>query len=248
MNDSYSPIVIGGSGHSGTRVFSEILAQCGVFTGIRHVTKRAGSEDLNMIGLLNRWVLRYVSGELTPAELARMRREFALRLRLFFPLRNMPWGFKNPRAMLILPFLHEMFPDMKFVHVVRDGRDISLGNEFASRNRYRSAFLTEGEMGLSAEEAMILFWGRSNQRAMEYGQQRMQGRYLLMRWEDLCADPVRKTAELLEFASCPVADAARVAKIVRKPKSIGRWRSFPERMWRNVHARGAPWLSAFGYR
>jgi hypothetical protein len=176
-----------------------------------------------------------------------MRRELALRLRLFFPLRNMPWGFKNPRTMLILPFLHEMFPDMKFVHVVRDGRDISLGNEFASRNRYRTAFLTQNEMCLSAEEAMILFWGRSNQRSMEYGRQHMPGRYLQMRWEELCADPVRKTAELLEFASCPVADAGRIARIVRKPSSIGRWMSFPERVRRNVHSRGARWLSMFGY-
>jgi len=245
--NSYNPIVIGGSGHSGTRVFSEILTQGGVFTGIRHLTKRARSEDLNMIGLLNRWVHRHVGGELTRAQQAQMRREFALRFRLFFPVRSMPWGFKNPRTMLILPFLDEMFPGMKFVHVVRDGRDISLGNEFASRNRYRAAFLTEDEMGLSAEEAMILFWGRSNQCAMEYGRQHMPGRYLQMRWEDLCADPVRKTEQLLEFASCPARSAPNIAHVVRKPKSIGRWRTFPERIRRSVHSRGAPWLSMFGY-
>lgn len=245
--NAYSPIVIGGSGHSGTRVFSEILTQAGVFTGITRLTKRASSEDLNMIGLLNRWVLPYLSGEMTQVQHARMRQEFGLRLRLFFPMRTMPWGFKNPRTMLILPFLHEMFPEMKFVHVVRDGRDISLGNEFASRNRYRAAFLTEEEMGLSPEEAMILFWGRSNQRAMEYGRQNMPGSYLQMRWEELCADPVRKTEELLEFASCPARSAQEIARVVRAPKSIGRWRTFPERIRRSVHSRGAPWLSMFGY-
>jgi len=149
--------------------------------------------------------------------------------------------------MLILPFLDEMFPGMKFVHVVRDGRDISLGNDFAARNRYRAAFLTQDEMSLSAEEAMILFWGRSNQRSMEYGQQRMPGRYLQMKWEELCEDPVRKTAELLEFASCPVEEAWKIARIVRKPSSIGRWKSFPARVRRSVHARGARWLSMFGY-
>lgn len=247
MSQACSPIVIGGSGHSGTRVFSEILTQGGVFTGIRHVTKRARSEDLNMIGLLNRWVHRHVGGDLTLAQQAQMRREFALRLRLFFPVRSMPWGFKNPRTMLILPFLDEMFPGMKFVHVVRDGRDISLGNDFAARNRYRSAFLNKDETNLSAEEAMILFWGRSNQRAMEYGQQRMPGRYLQMKWEELCENPVRKTRELLEFASCPVEDAWKIAQIVRKPSSIGRWRSFPARARRRVHYRGARWLSMFGY-
>lgn len=244
---TYSPVIVGGSGHSGTRVFNEILTLGGVFTGIRHITKRSSSEDLNMIGLLNRWVYPYVSGELTEAQQEQMRREFALRLRLFFPLRSIPWGFKNPRSMLILPFLNEMFSGMKFVHVVRDGRDISLGNEFAATNQYRAAFLQEDEISLSAEEAMILFWGRSNQQSMEYGRQHMPGRYLQMRWEELCADSFRKTAELLEFASCPTADARRISRVVRMPSSIGRWKTFPERIRRKVHSRGAPWLSMFGY-
>ncbi len=242
-----SPIIVGGSGHSGTRVFNEILTLGGVFTGIRHVTKRPGSEDLNIIGLLNRWVYPYVCGELTDAQRLQMRREFMWRLRLYFPVRSLPWGFKNPRTMLILPFLNEIFPDMKFVHVIRDGRDISLGNEFAARNRYRTAFLQDEEKNLSAEEAMILFWGRSNQRSMDYGRQHMPGRYLQMRWEELCADPVRKAAELLEFASCPTADARTIARVVKKPSSIGRWKSFPERIRRQVQARGARWLSMFGY-
>ena len=244
---TFGPVIVGGSGHSGTRVFNEILTQGGVFTGVRRVTKRPGSEDLNIIGLLNRWVYPYVAEELTKAQRIRMQREFALRLRLFFPVRSIPWGFKNPRTMLILPFLNEMFPNMKFVHVVRDGRDIALGNEFAARNRYRAAFLEDEENGLSDEEAMILFWGRSNQGSMDYGRQHMPGRYLQMRWEELCSDPVRKTAELLDFASCQTADAQSIAQVVRKPSSIGRWRSFPERIRRQVQVRGARWLSMFGY-
>lgn len=32
---------------------------------------------------------------------------------------------KNPRSMLRLPFLREVFPEAKFVHIVRDGRDVA---------------------------------------------------------------------------------------------------------------------------
>ena len=244
---SFSPIIVGGSGHSGTRVFNEILTLGGVFTGIPHVTKWPESADLKIINLLTRWVRPYVRGELSETELDEMRRAFALRLRLYFPFRSRPWGFKNPRTMLVLPLLNEMFPDMKFVHVVRDGRDISLGNEFAARNRHTDIFLTEEEKKLPAEERMILYWGRSNQQSMDYGRQYMQGRYLQMRWEELCTNPVMKAHELLEFAGCRSVDARRVAQIVKKPASIGRWKSFPERIRRKVHSRGAKWLSMFGY-
>ena len=94
---------------------------------------------------------------------------------------------------------------------------------------------------------MILFWGRSNQRSMDYGLKHMPGRYLQMRWEELCSDPARKARELLDFASCKSVDARAIAQIVKKPKSIGRWKSYPERMREKVHARGRKWLTMFGY-
>src|SRR5262245_36711314 len=219
----YSPIIVGGNGHSGTRVFAEILTRGGVFTGIHRITKRRDSEDLRIIGLLTKWVRPYVYGTLDSGEMERMRRSFQRRLRLYFPHRRHPWGFKNPRTMLLLPFLNEMFPGMKFIHVVRDGRDISLGNEFVAANPYVDAYLDAEEMALPAEEKMILFWGRSNELAAQYASAHMAGCYLRMRWEELCRNPGPMTGKILEFAGCQPEDASRIAAVVKTPGSIGRW-------------------------
>ncbi len=245
--NSTSPIISGGSGHSGTRVFNEILTLGGVFTGISRITKWPDSEDLKITNLLTRWVRPYLRGDLSPSEARRMRRAFARRLRLYFPFRGARWGFKNPRTMLLLPFLHELFPRMKFVHVIRDGRDIALGNEFAGRNPHSLVFLSEQESQLPPAERMILFWGRSNQKAMEYGRERLGANYLQMRWEDLCTNPAQKTGELLEFAALPVANKAAIAAIVMRPRSLGRWKTFPDDVRARVHALGEPWLKMFGY-
>ena len=75
----------------------------------------------------------------------------------------------------------------------------------------------------------------------------MSGRYLQMRWEKLGKNPVTKAHELLQFAGCRAVDARRVAQIVKEPASIGRWKSFPQRIRHKVHSRGAKWLSMFGY-
>ena len=241
------PVIIGGSGHSGTRVFNEILSRGGVFTGIRRVTKWPESEDLKIIDLLSRWVRPYVYGTLSQSDVQEMKAEFSRRLRLYFPIRSWLWGFKNPRTLLILPFLHGMFPNMKFVHVVRDGRDISLGNKFASNNAYAEAFLSNEEKQLAPEDKMILFWGRSNARAMEYGTMHMRGRYLLMRWEDLCTHANEKADELLRFATSQSENVEDIARIVKRPKSLGRWKSYAEDVRARVTARGQQWLSLFGY-
>jgi hypothetical protein len=241
------PVIVGGNGHSGTRIFIEIIGHAGVFCGIRLLTKRSNSEDLRMIDLLNRWVGPFVYEKLDPRQKVEMKRAFARRLRLLFPFRRRPWGFKNPRCMLILPVLHELFPELKFVHVIRDGRDISLGNEFVSSNRYVDAYLDIRERSLPPEQKMILFWGRSNQHAMEYGTSVLGERYKLMRWEDMCRNPLPMSESLIRFAGGLESYAVSASRLVAKPGSIGRWAEFPPKVRDPVLAHGKPWLSMFGY-
>ena len=241
------PIVIGGNGHSGTRVFCDIVALGGVFTGIRHITKRANSSDLRIIDLLNKWVEPYVYNRLSDAQAEQMRRAFSRRFYLYFPFRSAPWGFKNPRTMLILPLLDQIFRGMKFLHVTRDGRDIAFGNPFVNQNRYADAYLTDDERHLGPEERMILFWGRSNADAWNYGIKSMGERYLHVRWEDLCQEPAKLTGRILAFAGCTRGSASEVSRIVQRPNSMGRWKAFPQDVRERVISLGRPWLSQFGY-
>ena len=242
-----SPVIVGGNGHSGTRVFIEIIGHAGFNTGVPLLTKRRHSEDLRIIDLLNRWVHPFINGQLDEFMQRRMARTFARRLRLYFPFRRRPWGFKNPRCMLILPALHQLFPDMKFVHVIRDGRDIALGNELIASNMYLDAFLDSAERSLPIEQKMILFWGRSNERARQYGSMAMGDRYRMFRWEDLCRDRSRVTAELIAFAGGRSAAAAGASRLVSIPGSMGRWSEFPAQLRDAVSERGQYWLSLFGY-
>jgi hypothetical protein len=242
-----APIIIGGNGHSGTRIFNRIVTLGGVFTGVTYLTRRANSDDLRMFDLMDRWAGPFVYGSLAEGEKEEMKRAFARRLRLYFPFRGSPWGFKEPRTLLILPVLHEMFPDMKFVHVIRDGRDIALGNPFVHGNRYVDAFLSDDERALSPEEKMVLFWGRGNQRTMEYGIRALGDRYAFMRWEDLCTRPLEHALELLRFASCPESAVTKILPLISKPGSMGRWKTFPADIRDRVERLGAPWLRDFGY-
>ena len=241
------PVIIGGNGHSGTRIFAEVLAKAGVSMGISRVT-RSSAFDLNIRGLLQRWVGHYLHRQLSDADLAKMRLEFAIRLRLYFPLRFSPWGFKNPRSMLILPFYAQMFPRMKFIHVIRDGRDVTLGNELAGNEDYISAFTEPAEATLSAEERMITFWGRSNTMAQHYGEEHLGDRYLRVRFEDLCNRPHEHVPEILKFAGLPSKRPDAIIGLVKRPASIGRWRGFEPAVVQRVESAGRLWLSHFGYQ
>ena len=45
-----------------------------------------------------------------------------------------PWGWKEPRSIYLLPFFHQQLPALRFLHVVRDGRDMALS---ANQNQLR---------------------------------------------------------------------------------------------------------------
>jgi hypothetical protein len=242
-----APIIVGGSGHSGTRAVIDVVSAGGVFTGVNRLTKRPDSGDLRILGLLDTWVGKYINGSMSSAELSTMKRKFARRLRIYFPIRSKAWGFKNPRTMLLLPFLHDLFPSMRFVHVIRDGRDIALGNPLSQQNQYAAKFLSPLEQLLSTEEKMILYWGRANEKARDFASSKLPDRYLLVRWEDLCRSPRETVTNLLEFCSCPAERVNTSIGLIARPTSMGRWKTFPPSTIERLSTLGKPWLKTFGY-
>lgn len=94
---------------------------------------------------------------------------------------------------------------------------------------------------------MIAFWGRSNSAAEDYGRSTMGDRYLRIRFEDLCRAPGEIVPRLLEFAGADLRYVDAACARVQKPRSIGRWQTFPPEIVARVQAAGRPWLDRFGY-
>jgi len=242
-----SPVIVGGNGHSGTRVFAEILIECGIHMGLPGLSYARSSKDLNIRGLMSTWMKPYLLG-LSDAQTVKMRRQFERRLRLLIPFRSRPWGFKNPRAMFLLPFYHNLFPSMKFIHVIRDGRDICLGNPFVSSPTYWS-YVSEDEMQrLTPEEAMMRFWGEANRRTKAYGESRLGSAYLRIRFEDICDNPETEIRKILTLIDAPVRRLPQLVPLVKKPSSIGRWKHHEPRLVSKIISLGNEYLSEFGYQ
>ena len=82
------------------------------------------------------------------------------------------------------------FPSARFVHVVRDGRDMAYSpNQYQVRH-YGDLLLTPDERRWSQPLRSIVVWSRLNLEAADYADRHLPDRYLLVRFEDLCASPV----------------------------------------------------------
>jgi hypothetical protein len=103
------------------------------------------------------------------------------------------FGDKTPAYMQRLEVLERAFPDARYVHLVRDGRDAGLS--FIEMRR-RPRFNWARPRSLAAFAAL---WRREVEGARRFGRERVPGRYLELRYEGLVADPESTLRELSGF-------------------------------------------------
>lgn len=245
------PNVISGSGGSGTRVVARIARRGGMFIGS---DLNEFEDELTHFWFEESWLDHYLLAQArgrSKGVLRTMGREFEAHVsNLCAPLGNepRPWGWKTPRSLLLLPFLHTQFPLMKFVHLIRDGRYMAYSKQQYTLRRHQFVLLDPVEQSWTQPAQAIALWRRTNLEAADYGEQRMGDRYLRVRFEDLCANPIPVVQRILDFLGL-AKDAAEIARLeVQPPPATRPWESDDQETVAKLEAIGRDALERFGYR
>jgi hypothetical protein len=85
-------------------------------------------------------------------------------------------GDKTPRALLFMPHLAQLFPEARFIHIIRDGRDVAL-----SHVHTKGFIRSVGEVALT--------WKEWIERGRKGGEVVGPGLYREVRYERLIEDP-----------------------------------------------------------
>jgi Sulfotransferase family len=238
------PVVMGATGGSGTRVVARIARTCGLFIG----EDLNPAEDSDQIAeYYDRWINPYLwhRHDWGPDVEAEMRAELgALLARHRAPADGGPWGWKEPRSIFIVPFLASSLPRMRFLHVVRDGRDVAFSKNQNQPRKHAGAFLGTEPSEPDAPPCAIELWNAVNLEAAEAGERMLGERYMRIRYEDLCSDPETVIAEVLAFLGLP-GDATQLAEAVEPQPTIGRWREVDPTLMRELERLAAPALARF---
>lgn len=248
-----APIVIGATGGSGTRVIARIAKLAGYNLG----TNLNSSEDaLELYTFHDAWINQFVSAlrsghTLTPWQSARMKEDFYAALTRHIPeaeRRGALWGWKAPRSIYLLPFLRAECPHLKFIHLLRDGRDMALSRNQNQLRKHGEAVLSFSErLFRSTAERSILLWDRVNLAAADFGESHMRGNYLRVRFEDLCSEPLETTARIINFLGATIAPGPIAISEITPPKSLGRWRDCSPRVISKLERAGGNALRRLGY-
>lgn len=242
----HGPNVVGATGGSGTRSIARVLARAGMYIG---TNLNRSVDALDFGDYSDRWIDAFLARPTGGDEL-----EEAMRTDLEATLRRhlrdldgtgLPWGWKEPRSIFLLPFFHRHLPGLRFLHFVRDGRDMAFSSNQNQLRKHGTSLL--GELSPAPEPVQsIAVWSSVNLAAARYGATVLGPRYLRIRFEDLCADPATVIERVLVFFGLR-GDPTALASEVRPPRTLGRWRSEDRDLVAAVERAGSRALTELGY-
>lgn len=248
------PIVVGATGGSGTRAVHGVLTAAGVYMG---ANLNGAGDAMDFEPLLDDAINTVIgvarSLDYEPSALpVALRRPLLERLegtiaayRAAAPAATLRWGWKNPRSMYILPLIAALHPDLTFIHVIRDGRDMALSDNQNQLNKHFAALFGRAPAEPQFADSIRL-WARANRDVAGWGRRRLGQRYIQVRMEDLCRQPMATLHDLFDRSGL-AGDLAGVAATIHPPSSLGRWRDLPRPRVAEMAQAGADGLAAFGY-
>lgn len=256
------PIVVFNKSHSGSRLLARVLTEAGVFMGAR----LNDSEDALDVLRLVEHILDFhypddqgfrKNGD--PALDALVTDVFSAHLR---GMRDgQRWGWKLSETHFALPLIARLFPRARFIHLIRDGRDVAFSNFNAPDTdrlrklhfgtdrlrHWRGLPLTAAAYAATPHVFNARLWVASVTDARLRGQM-LGDRYREVRYEDLVTRFGPTVREVFDWLELTGADdvAARLAAQVRTD-AVGKHRAVDGRRRAEALAVLGPTLAAFGY-
>ena len=180
---------------------------------------------------------------------------------------------KTPRNSLVMGFLYQAFPDARFIHIIRDGRDAALS--LAKQSWFQSAQAHTGNRGADGylQGPRARFWIEPD-RVTEYEttsdihrcawnwrvftESVLQAsvplppsQYLVIRYEDLVQSPHIHAERLSMFLGVTDSDSLACLKAAfhqARTDSVGRWQhELDESALRQIESEAGPLLAKLGY-
>jgi hypothetical protein len=145
-------------------------------------------------------------------------------------------GEKTPGYVREMGVLHALWPEARFVHVIRDGRDVTL-----SMIGWRRARRSVGRFPVFEDDpvsASALWWKWHVQLGRQEGSRLGGALYHEVRYERLVADPASECAALCEFLGLPYEESMLAFHQGRKRDDP---RLDAKRAWRPVTAGLRDW-------
>jgi hypothetical protein len=205
------PVMLMGRGHSGTRVLSFACMHLGIQLGTSAATGDADNRTFT------RTIKKIAAGNLAQGAPQAVRERDLIRFQdavyTYYTTLGSPqahWGWKFPETYLIGDCIARTFPRARYIHLVRDGRDLAFKKHLTddpNRVLGRRLLTHIDAMDEPHHLQAALSWAFQVDRFDEFRRALNPERVLDMRFEDVCRDPMSAMQSMCDFLGIPMTEA-----------------------------------------
>ena len=251
LSNHAAPIAIGGIGGSGTRLIAEILIRLGIYMGedinpardnlwFTLLFKRVELLDMPddqfkelitifRVGMTRSRPLATPEIELL-YNIASTNEWLGQRARSLASIQEAPdqpkvWGWKEPNTHIVIRRLLRFMPDIKYIHVMRNGLDMAYSANQQQLKLWGPHFI--GPECQSTPYYSLRYWHIINQRILEL-KHVMGTNCLLFSYDQFCHAPRAELEKLANFLGITLSreQIESFAALVKPPESIGRFKQY----------------------
>jgi hypothetical protein len=109
-------------------------------------------------------------------------------------------GDRSPGNAIVMDAINELFPDCKFIHMIRDGRDVAVSGWFHNLREPSPLFTQQfaGDFHAYALHSCLYHWRHYIIKARIFGKKHPE-QYFELRYEDLKRNPEPIVKDMLDF-------------------------------------------------
>ncbi|HUS39931.1 MAG: sulfotransferase [Pirellulales bacterium] len=247
------PVVVMARGHSGTRLLALAIEQLGIRMGANDGVPTGDVQDRRFTRAIKRICRASLSEPSTAEPNPRLLRAFHRSLVRYLDWlgdHSNGWGWKFPETYLIPNYVAATFPQARYVHMIRDGRDLAFKNHLTDdphRRLGRRLLRCIGAMDMPHHVQAAMSWQFQVERYEQFVQAN-QPRVLTITFESLCHDPLETMRSVSQFLEREFTDECRsFLQSQVRPEKVAQFRRENIREVSDVEAVIRPTLQRLGY-
>lgn len=145
---------------------------------------------------------------------------------LFISYESLPnikkWGWKEPNTHIILDRLLKLMPNMKYIHVMRNGLDMAFSSNQNQQFLWGKKFI--GDEFKQNPYYSLKYWCLVHKRLLKASKP-MGNNFLLLNYDNYCIDPDTEIPKLFDFLNIASKNRNinKFKSLINAPSSIGRY-------------------------
>lgn len=135
------------------------------------------------------------------------------------------WGWKEPNLHMVIDRWLPLEPELKYVHVIRNGLDMALSENQNQLHLWGESVLGKVDARATPRES-LRFWCATHQRIVKLASANPE-RILLLNFDQLCRQPIEVWRDVLAFVDVEAVGEVleNLARGISPPAGMGRFKS-----------------------